>query len=94
MDFRDILQKPQVSEKSVRGMEKGKYVFVVSKDTGKVLIRQAVEKLFNVHVNHVRTVSVHGKQKLYRGQRGFTKGYKKAIVTLKEGEKIEVFTGA
>lgn len=88
----DVILRPIISEKSSALAEvAGKYAFEVSPRANKFEIREAVEKLFNVKVREVRTLIVHGKLK--RVGRFETKraNWKKAIVTLNEGQKIEFF---
>lgn len=89
----EVLKKPIVSEKAVILMEDNKYSFVVDKDANKIEIKHAVEKAFKVTVLNVTTRNLKGKVKRmgrYVGQRPNTK---RAIVTLKPGDKIEMFTG-
>jgi large subunit ribosomal protein L23 len=90
----EILIKPVVSEKSYHQVTENRYTFRVHKDAHKTQIRQAVEELFDVTVVGVNVVKVPPKPKrrgLYRGTRP---GWKKAIVELKAGDKIEIFEGA
>jgi large subunit ribosomal protein L23 len=89
----DFLVRPVVSEKSVKEMEKGKYCFEVLKEVNKLQIKEAVEKLFKVKVKRVNIIKVPGKTRFFRGVRGKTRNWKKAIVTLKPGDKIEIFEG-
>ena len=87
-----ILVKPMVSEKSVMLIEDNKYSFVVAREANKIEIKQAVEQLFKVKVLNVTTRNLRGKMKTmgrYRGRRPDTK---RAIVTLAEGNKIEIFS--
>ena len=89
---RDIILEPVVTEKSTRRRAVSNEVaFVVAKDANKVEIRNAVEKLFDVHVASVRTISVPGKVKRLGRTQGKRASWKKAIVTLKEGQAIEFF---
>jgi len=90
---RDIIKKPVISEKSMGLVEENKYTFIVDMGSNKIEIRQAVEELFNVKVNKVRTMRVKGKLKRVRNRWGKTPDRKKAIVTLKEGQKIQLFEG-
>jgi len=90
---RDILIKPVVTEKSMSLLEGNKYTFLVSLEANKVEIRKAVEDLFKVKVLKVNTMIVKGKQKRVRNIIGRTSNRKKAIVTLREGDKIELFEG-
>ena len=88
----NVIIRPIISERSYDLMEQGKYTFEVAKDAPKQEIRQAVEKLFNVHVVKVNTMNVSGKKKRVRYQTpGTTRSWKKAVVTLAEGEQIEIF---
>jgi len=90
----EIIERPLLTEKSVAGSGLGKYTFRVRKTSNKIEIAKAVEKVFNVKVNAVNTMIVKGKKKrLGRHPEGRTADWKKAIVTLKPGHKIEVFEG-
>ncbi len=92
-NLHDVLVKPLVSEKSVILMEDNKYSFQVAKEANKIEIKRAVEEIFKVKVLNVTTRTIKGKLKRmgkYQGRRPDTK---RAIVTLKDGDKIEVFTG-
>lgn len=93
-DPRDILRRPIVSEKSYRSLQLNQYTFEVDPRATKPEIRQAVEVVFKVHVEGVSTVSVKGKPKTQRLRGGgHTRDRKKAIVTLKKGDRIEIFEG-
>lgn len=89
----DVLIKPLVSEKSMGLMEDQKYVFIVDKNANKVEIKYAVQELFKVSVLNVTTMIVRGKMKRMGRYIGKRPDRKKAIVTLKPGDKIEVFEG-
>jgi len=90
---RDILRKPVITEKSTSLSKDNKYTFIVDLKANKVEIRQAVENLFKVKVKKVNTMRVKGKIKRVRRIPGRTPDTKKAIVTLKEGDRIEIFEG-
>jgi len=90
---RNILLSPVVSEKSVAAMEENQYTFLVATDSNKIQIRAAVEKQFNVNVLKVRTMNYEGKLKRMGRFQGRRSSYKKAIVTLKEGDSIPIFEG-
>ena len=90
---RDIIKKPVVSEKSMGLMAEDKYTFIVDKKANKIQIKNAVENIFNVTVLDVRTMNVKGKVKRMGRFEGKTPDRKKAIVTLKHGDKIEIFEG-
>lgn len=89
----DVLKKPVVSEKSMGLLAENKYTFLVNPDANKIEIKHAVEKAFNVKVTDVKTISVKGKAKRVGRFVGKDSDKKKAIVTLKDGDKIEVFDG-
>ena len=78
----EIIVKPIITEKSNMDMQEGKYTFKVAKKATKVEIRNAVEKLFNVKVLKVNTMTVKGKEKRVGVHRGMTSDWKKAIVTI------------
>jgi len=90
-----ILKRPIVTEKMTALQEKGQYAFEVDRNANKISIARAVEKKFNVTVLDVRTSRHKGKTKSQMTRKGRfagrTPGWKKAIVRLKEGEKIEFF---
>ncbi|MEE0434597.1 MAG: 50S ribosomal protein L23 [Peptococcaceae bacterium] len=90
---REIIIKPVVTEKSVDLMQENKYCFKVAKDANKIEIKNAIEEIFKVTVTNVNTVNVHGKMKRMGRTQGKTASWKKAIVTLREGDSIEVFEG-
>jgi large subunit ribosomal protein L23 len=94
LDPRDVLIAPVVSEKSYSLIEGNKYSFRVHSKAHKTQIRQAVEQLFDVHVKSVNVLKVNPKPKRRGLSSGTKKGWKKAIVELREGERIEIFEGA
>ncbi len=86
----DIILSPVLTEKSSDlSQAHNKYSFKVSRDSNKKEIGSAVQELFKVKVEKVNTVSMRGKKKRVRFREGKTPDWKKAIVTLKEGQKIE-----
>ena len=90
----DILIRPLVTEKSVNLAQKeNKYTFYVDKKANKIEIKRAVEELFKVKVLAVNTAIVKGKKKRVDRSTGLTPERKKAIVTLRPGDKIEIFEG-
>ncbi|MBE3599033.1 MAG: 50S ribosomal protein L23 [Limnochordaceae bacterium] len=92
--IRDILVRPLVTEKSTRTMsEANAYTFQVPLDVTKVQVQQAVERLFKVHVVDVRTMRVRGKSRRMGRFVGKRPDWKKAIVKLAPGERIEIFEG-
>lgn len=81
-----------ITEKGTGLREKGnKYVFQVDAGANKIEIRQAIEQIFSVHVVNVRTMNVPGKEKRQGRYSGYRPDWKKAIVTIKDGEAIELF---
>ncbi len=94
MDARDIITAPRITEKAMSNALEQQYSFIVHPHATKTQIRHAVEELFKVNVVKVNTVNVGGKRKNFarRGVRtqGRTKNVKKAIVTLRPGQKIEL----
>jgi large subunit ribosomal protein L23 len=92
-DPRDVVIRPVVSEKSYALLDNGVYTFVVASSANKIEIRQAIETIFNVRVANVNTLNRHGKRK--RNRKTFTFGArpdtKRAIVTLAEGDRIDLF---
>jgi len=90
---RDVIIRPVVSEKSYAGIERNTYTFLVDPRANKTEIKEAVQKIWDVRVVSVNTLTRIGKVK----RRGFTKGkradQKRAIVTLAEGDSIEIFEG-
>ena len=92
-DPRDVILRPVVSEKSYALLDNGVYTFIVAGEANKIEIRQAVESIFNVRVTKVNTMNRAGKRK--RNRKTFTYGTrpdtKRAIVTLAEGDKIDLF---
>ena len=89
----DVLRRPLVTEKSTVLAERGKYCFEVASDANKTQIKEAVEKAFKVNVVSVNVMTVPGKMRRAGRQRGMTSPWKKALVTLEEGNKIELFEG-
>lgn len=89
--MKDIILAPVVTEKTAGITADGnKVVFRVAKDANKVQIRQAVEEAFNVKVSNVNTINVRPKKKRVGRYTGATKAYKKAIITLAEGSKLDL----
>jgi large subunit ribosomal protein L23 len=92
---RDIIIRPVVSEKSYAALDANVYTFVVAGDANKIEIRHAVEEIFDVSVVNVNTVNRKGKRKRNRrtGGYGSRPDSKRAIVTLSQGDQIEIFGG-
>ena len=90
-DPREVIIRPVITEHSYDMMEKNTYTFEVAKDANKYQIKDAVEEIFGVKVVRVNTLTVKPKTKRVRYVAGKTRSWKKAIVTLAEGDTIEVF---
>jgi large subunit ribosomal protein L23 len=95
MDARDVIIAPVVSEKSYGLIDQNAYTFSVHPDANKIEIRQAIESIFNVRVSKVNTLNRAGKRK--RNRKSWTYGrraaVKRAVVTLVEGDRIDLFEG-
>ena len=90
-NYRDIILAPVITEKTSMISANGdKIVFKVKKDANKTQIKQAIEKIYNVKVEKVNTINVKPKKKRVGRYTGTTSAYKKAIITLAEGSKIEL----
>ena len=89
----DVILSPVITEKATLLSEQNKVVFKVAQDSTKDEIAAAVEELFKVKVTKVNTLNVKGKTKRFRGRPGRRSDVKKAIVTLAEGQSIDISTG-
>ncbi len=89
----DVIKSPVITEKATGLSEFNKVVFKVAATATKPQIKEAVEKLFSVKVKSVNTLVTKGKVKVFRGMRGRRSDVKKAVVTLQEGQTIDVTTG-
>ena len=87
-----ILIAPYTTEKTAAAAEENQYVFKVFPRANKIQIKKAVEDVFGVSVEQVRTVNIHRKPKRVGGKQGWEKGYKKAIVKIKQGQKIDILS--
>ena len=91
----DVVKRPLITEKSERGREAAQqYAFEVHREATKIQVKNAVEKLFGVHVTAIRTAIARGKNKRVGKNFGRRPNWKKAVVTLKQGETISLFEGA
>ncbi|MBI4496391.1 MAG: 50S ribosomal protein L23 [Chloroflexi bacterium] len=93
MHIFEVLRRPVVTEKSTRLQEENKYVFEVAQEANKPMIKEAVEKAFNVKVLDVNTVMMRGKTKRMGPRHVRRPDWKKAVVTLRPGDRIEYFEG-
>ena len=89
----DVILSPVITEKATMASEHNKVVFRVAKHATKPHIKEAVEKLFDVKVKRVNTLTRPGKWKVFRNKMGQQSEEKRALVTLEEGHKIDVTTG-
>lgn len=93
MRYEKIILKPLITEKADRQREHNCYQFQVAAQANKRQIRDAVQHLFNVEVIEVKTANYRGKPRQLGRSQGYKTGYKKAWVTVKEGQKIQVIEG-
>lgn len=90
----DVLVAPWVTEKTYTQMAQGKYAFKVAKTATKNQIKKAIEGVYGVKIEKIAVINTHAKAKNYGRYAGQIAGYRKALITLKEGEKIELFSAA
>jgi len=93
MEMRELIKRPLITEKTTRLMEENKYCFLVDPKANKTQIKQAIEEIFNVKVKAVNTHIVLGKVKRMGRYAGRRPSWKRAIVTLESGSRIEFFEG-
>ena len=91
--YLDTVISPNITEKSTSLSEFNKVVFKVHKGASKNSIKKSIEKIFKVTVIKANTINLKGKTKLVRNKKAYKSGYKKAIVTLKKGQNIDLATG-
>ena len=89
----DLIISPNVTEKATSLSEFNKIVFKVRKNANKKLIKKSIEKIFKVKVTKINTINLRRKNKLVKGKKSYRPGYKKAVVTLKKGQSIDLSTG-
>jgi len=89
----DVILSPVITEKATNATEHNKVIFKVAMDATKPQIKEAVEKLFDVKVKSVNTLRRRGKWKIFKGRVGRQSDTKRAVVTLEEGQRIDVTTG-
>ena len=90
--YLDTIISPNVTEKSTSLSEFNKVVFKVHKGANKNSIKRSIEKIFKVNVIKINTINLRGKTKIVKNKKAFKPGYKKAIVTLKKGQSIDLST--
>ena len=91
--YLDSILSPNVTEKSTALSDFNKIVFKVRINATKKTIKKSIEKIFKVNVIKVNTINLKGKTKIVRNKKAYKSGYKKAIVTLKKGQSIDLATG-
>ena len=91
--YLDTIISPNVTEKSTSLSEFNKVVFKVNKNANKRSIKKSIEKIFKVNVVKINTVNIRKKAKMVRNRKSYKPGYKKAIITLKKGQSIDLATG-
>ena len=93
MNLYDTIISPIVTEKSTNLSEQNKIVFEVSNKLNKIILKKNIEKIFKVNVIKVNIINKQSRKKITRGKKVKIKGYKKAIITLKKGQSIDLTTG-
>jgi len=93
MHLYEVLRRPLITEKSTELQALNKYAFEIAAGSNKPMIKEAVEKAFNVKVTGVNVITMRGKTRLVGRRQVHTSPWKKAIVTLQPGDKIEFFEG-
>ena len=93
MDPYDVIIKPVITEKSSKLLEEGKYTFEVDPRATRTDVKMAVEKIFGVKVKKVNMITLPRKPRGFGRYRGMRKAIKKAVVTLEEGQRIDIFGG-
>ena len=91
--YLDTIISPNITEKSTSLSDLNKIVFKVDKGANKQSIKKSIEKIFKVNVIKINTINIKGKTKLIKNRKTFKTGYKKAIITLKKGQSIDLATG-
>ena len=91
--YLDVIISPNITEKSTSLSEFNKVVFKVNKGASKNSIKRSIEKIFKVNVIKINTINLKGKTKIIKNKKTYKSGYKKAIVTLKKGQSIDLATG-
>ena len=91
--FYDLIKKPIITEKGTLLSNNSQIVFSIPMNASKTIIKQAVEKLFGVNVKKINIIISKGKTKRFKGRIGKRKNEKKAIISLEEGQKIDITTG-
>ena len=91
--YLDTIISPNITEKATSLSELNKVVFKVHNGASKTTIKKNIEKIFKVNVVKINTINLKGKSKIVKNKKSYKSGYKKAIVTLKKGQSIDLATG-
>ncbi len=94
INFLDSIKSPVITEKATSLSEQNTVVFKVHENASKKSIKRNIEKIFKVEVIKINTINRKAKTKIIRGRTGFKKGFKKAVITLKKGQNIDLGSGA
>ena len=94
INYLDSIKSPLITEKATGLSEQNKVIFKVHENASKSSIKKNIEKIFKVKVVKVNTINKKSKVKIVRGKKGLKKGFKKAVITLKKGQTIDLTTGA
>ena len=94
INYLDTIKSPVITEKATGLSEQNKVIFKVHENASKSSIKKNIEKIFKVKVVKVNTINKKSKVKIVRGKKGLKKGFKKAVITLKKGQTIDLTTGA
>jgi len=94
INYLDSIKSPVITEKATGLSEQNKVIFKVHENATKLSIKKNIEKIFKVNVIKVNTINKKSKNKIVRGKLGVKKGFKKAVITLKKGQSIDLATGA
>ena len=93
INYLDSIKSPVITEKATGLSEQNKVIFKVHENASKKSIKKNIEKIFKVKVIKVNTINKKSKIKMVRGKIGIKKGFKKAVITLKKGQSIDLATG-
>ena len=93
LHYYDVLRRPVITERSTALAERGQYTFEVAREANKAQIKDAVERIFKVHVTAVNVIHMPSKTKRVGRRQAQTQPWKKAVVTLRHGQRIEIFEG-
>ena len=94
INYLDSIKSPVITEKATGLSEQNKVIFKVHENASKASIKKNIEKIYKVKVVKINTINKKPKRKMVRGRLGIKKGFKKAVITLKKGQSIDLATGA